>query len=214
MKKYYYLYKITNQVNGKIYIGVHQTNNLDDDYMGSGTLLKRAKDKYGLENFTKEILQQFDSQEEMYSEEAVLVDREFILREDTYNISEGGNCVGFAACSRGGIVGGRKTGHINGKKNYKQKIGWFSDKGKENLKKYLISEENLFKLIEMRKNANSEETKTKRQETYKRVKHQQGNKNSQFGTMWITDGIVSKKINKEGAIPDGWKKGRKQKNRS
>ena len=38
---------------------------------------------------------------------------------------------------------------------------------------------------------------------------QRGEKNSQYGTMWITDGIVNKKIKKEQDIPFGWKRGRR-----
>jgi len=43
-------------VNGKIYIGMHETNDLEDDYMGSGKLLRYAKEKYGIENFTFKVL--------------------------------------------------------------------------------------------------------------------------------------------------------------
>ena len=59
----------------------------------------------------------------------------------------------------------------------------------------------------------SEEIRNKRKEKYKEIKHQQGNKNSQFGTMWVTNGKESKKINKKEIIPDGWHKGRVQKHR-
>lgn len=44
--------------------------------------------------------------------------------------------------------------------------------------------------------------------TYKEIGHQQGEKNSQYGTMWITNGIDNKKIKKEGFVPEGWYKGR------
>jgi len=87
----YIIYKITNKVNNKIYIGVHGTNDLHDSYMGSGISLKRAIKKYGKEHFIKEILHIFESIDEAYKLEETLVNDEFIARKDTYNMKLGGN---------------------------------------------------------------------------------------------------------------------------
>ena len=55
-KKHNYFYKITNLINGKFYYGIHSTNDLDDGYFGSGTALKSAVKKYGIDSFKKEII--------------------------------------------------------------------------------------------------------------------------------------------------------------
>lgn len=87
---YYHLYKITNLVNGKIYIGAHETDNLDDGYLGSGSYIIRSVNKYGKENFKKDYLEFFKTREELYDKEAEVVDLDFCNRKDTYNIAPGG----------------------------------------------------------------------------------------------------------------------------
>lgn len=90
-KKYNFVYRTTNLVNGKIYIGVHKTNKLDDGYLGSGVYISRAIRKYGKENFKREILKQFDTYQEALNYEEELVTKEFIEESTNYNIKTGGN---------------------------------------------------------------------------------------------------------------------------
>lgn len=84
----YTVYKIVNNTNNKYYIGVHKTNNPNDNYMGSGKAIKNAIAKYGKENFTKEILLITESKEEAYAKEKELT-IDFNLT-DNYNMKLGG----------------------------------------------------------------------------------------------------------------------------
>lgn len=52
----YTVYRTTNLINGKFYIGIHRTDDPLDAYLGSGTILRRSIAKYGEKNFRKEIL--------------------------------------------------------------------------------------------------------------------------------------------------------------
>lgn len=88
--KYHYFYKITNKINGKFYYGVHNTDNLDDGYFGSGSMLLRAYNKYGIENFEKEILKFFDTTDDAFDYEKEIVNETLIKDENCYNIMEGG----------------------------------------------------------------------------------------------------------------------------
>ena len=198
------IYKTTNLIDKKIYIGKHQTENINDGYMGSGKYLKRAIDKYGVENFIREILYIFEYEQEMNDKEAELVTESFCKRSDTYNLSVGGN---------GGF------GYINAKKlNYTDEknkaITPFKTKEicKEHfevhrdkivagaLKGSQIANERykhgLFRRDTFKGRTHSEETKKKMRE--RRVDQ-----------IWITDGETIKGIHKDADIPTGWRRGRK-----
>ncbi len=88
--KYYYIYEITNLLNGMRYRGQHQTYNLDDGYMGSSAYLSRAIKKHGKQNFRKEILMFCEDAEELDYMERVYVDQTWVDRSDTYNFMTGG----------------------------------------------------------------------------------------------------------------------------
>lgn len=87
---FYIVYKITNNINQKFYIGCHKTDNLNDAYMGSGKLIKKAIKKYGNENFCKEILFIFDNEVDMFAKEKELVTEELVKNKKCYNVKLGG----------------------------------------------------------------------------------------------------------------------------
>lgn len=84
------VYKTTNLVNNKIYVGIHSTNDLNDGYLGSGRNLRQDIEKYGEENFKREVLYECSSRDVAAAYESFLVDQEFLERDDTYNIKKGG----------------------------------------------------------------------------------------------------------------------------
>jgi len=87
----YYIYKTTNLVNNKIYIGIHKSDNIkNDNYIGSGKELKRAIDAFGEDNFKRQILFEYNNKKVAYKMEAKIVDEEFVQRTDTYNMATGG----------------------------------------------------------------------------------------------------------------------------
>ena len=89
-KKYHYFYKITNTINNHFYYGVHNTDDLNDGYMGSGVRLHKAYKKYGVENFKKEILKFFDSAEEAFDYEESVVNETLVYDKNCYNLQCGG----------------------------------------------------------------------------------------------------------------------------
>lgn len=181
---YYTIYKTTNLLNNKFYIGKHQTTNLNDNYLGSGKLLKRAIKKYGIENFTKEIILICSSEEEMNTKEKELV----VLSEDSYNLCEGGKG-GFGYINKNKLwdtpqrlkvaIGNRKNGYqkhlkkLKEDKNYKNSLSSKISKAVlENYQKngshWLGKKHNIISL-------------EKQKCSLQKINHQQGPKNSQFG---------------------------------
>jgi hypothetical protein len=191
---FYTIYKITNKINSKYYIGKHQTKDLNDGYMGSGKILKRAIEKHGLDNFTKEILFIFDNEEHMNAKEKELV----VVSEETYNFCEGGKG-GFGYINRNGI-----------NKRFKPQKEETKLKVSVGLKKYYDKNPNEAGRSIFFANKKCKEkypngvwkNKLHREETKSKIGNankisQLGSKNSQFGTCWITDGKQNKKIKKE-----------------
>jgi hypothetical protein len=80
---------ITNNINGRKYIGADSNNN--PSYFGSGVLIKQAIKKYGKENFTKTILEKCETVKDMYEKEIFWINKYNAVNDDIfYNLSEGG----------------------------------------------------------------------------------------------------------------------------
>jgi hypothetical protein len=136
---FYYVYKITNNQNGKFYIGAHKTKNLEDGYFGSGVVLKESIKKYGRENFTKEILKFSETESEMYDAEKELV----IISETSYNMTLGGRG-GFSHIDNFGENNPMRKSFetrkkvseaVKIKRNNPERKKYYDDISRENLKK-------------------------------------------------------------------------------
>ncbi len=193
----YLIYKITNKLNNKFYVGKHKTANKDDGYLGSGILIDRAIKKHGRENFVKEILVECSSLEEMNQKEIDIVDAEFVARDDTYNVVVGGNGGNFTTEQR-----------MLGAKNFVDRLN--SD---EEFRKEMIEKRRIAATIRNLKYGSpvgwpgakfSDETKKKMSVSGKGKRR--GAANGVFGKHWVTDGTISKMVDKS-IIPDGWRKG-------
>jgi hypothetical protein len=223
---FFYLYQITNLVNNKIYIGVHSTKDMNDSYMGSGINIQLAIKKYGIDNFKKDILYTFDNADDMYAKEKDIVTDEFLLREDTYNLRVGGTG-GFDYINKNNLNGfydsetarkGRQSTNAVLKERYGEQ--WrkvISKNGNKALHKKREDDPSFNQLMieHSRRNvkiasqyANTSLAIEKKKNTFSKIGHQQGSKNSQYGKMWITNGKESRSIPGQETIPEGWRKGR------
>jgi hypothetical protein len=206
----YTIYKITNKTNNKIYVGKHQTSDIDDGYMGSGKILKHAIVKYGIEQFTKEILHIFDNEYEMNDKEAELVTAEFVLLESNYNLCVGG---------QGGFSYINSNKNITVPRNRKNVVNANTPAAKlkaaanTDYTKLGFSVMPKDKLHELRQRAVEKNIGCKRSEAAKKKMSVAGTgkNNSQFGSMWITDGTDTRKILRTDDIPINWYKGRTKK---
>ena len=218
-KKYHFIYKTTNLVNGKFYVGMHSTDDLEDGYFGSGKILNYSINKHGIENHKVEILEFTESRDSLKKREAEIVNEELLSDPLNMNLKFGGE--GGWDSSTFDITARNKKC----REKFKHKIDndlEFKHRFQQIANANLLSTESQSKAkatkIEKFGNAicpnlwgkgskHSEATKEKLRKT-KNV----GKQNPQFGTCWICRSKEAKKIKKEELqfwIENGWRKGRK-----
>jgi hypothetical protein len=205
-KKYHYIYKTICNLNGKYYIGMHSTNNINDGYLGSGKRLWNSINYYGKENFTKEIIEFCEDRKELKNREKEIVNKELLNEELCMNLQVGGGG-GFTSeehmikCSIAGNQ--RQKWLIQNDENFKKRR---KEIGLEN-KRHRYKFPKGTKIWLGRKHSDESKIKIGKKNSI----NQLGKKNSQYGTCWITKNNINKKIKVEELslyLLDGWVKGR------
>lgn len=203
----HYIYKTTCLVTNRYYFGMHSTCNLNDNYMGSGKRLRYSIRKYGIENHKREILLFFESRELLIKAEENFITDDMINDTNCMNLRKGGTG-GFSA----------EQQKLNAKKSHEKQLQlmkndmWVKKKGKNISKalKIAYAEGKRPRIVKYswKNKFHTNETKLKIGNT--NSVNQQGIKNSQYGTHWITNGLINKKIKKNEIIPIDWWLGRCQ----
>jgi hypothetical protein len=197
---YYIIYRTTNNVNGKFYCGKHQTQDLDDGYLGSGKLLQRAIKKHGRENFTREIVmlcRSVDIMNEM--EEYLSIKENWVGNAQCYNMRHGGDG-GFDHVHRDpALLEKRKknSAAAAARRPYLDTtVYWTEDIRRETIER-------------ARRNGVASKG-SKRSDEFKQYLSGlgAGSNNSQYGTCWCVRNdavdLSSRQKFRKDAIPDGW----------
>ena len=203
-KKYHYIYKTTNLKNGKFYVGMHSTDNLNDGYLGSGVRLRGSIRRNGVENFKIDYLEFFNNRTDLVNREKELVNENLLKNFMCMNLALGGE--GGYISPDGVKKGGEYSGNLHA-----VKLKTNSQFREIHTKRFISMVKECFRNGKLTPpdwtgKQHKEESKKKIGESNS-IK-QKGEFNSQFGTCWITNGTENKKIKKTDSIPDGWMFGR------
>lgn len=197
-RKFHYIYKITRD-DGRYYIGLHSTDILEDGYFGSGNRITASIKKHGKERHTKQILEYLLSRQEAKNREKELLSEE--LRADPM-------CMNIAPGGGGGFINEehRLKATLAGLKSKKRDHATANRKARQTK---LARGTNLGGSDGFRGKQHTQ--KTRDHLSIVMSEKQSGEKNSQFGTCWVTNGtpIKIKKERLDEYLADGYSRGRK-----
>ena len=205
-RKHHYIYKITRIKDGRYYIGMHSTDNMNDGYFGSGKKITRSIKKHGKEAHHKEILEYLPDRESLKKRERDLVNEECLKDSLCMNLQLGGGGGFCDDTHRQKFVTSRRTADLAGT----EKASLISKKAAK------TSRERGH--LPWGGKHNSFLNKTHTTETKIRIGKanallQSGVKNSQFGTCWVVkEDVKPVKIKKEQLdeyLANGYRRGRK-----
>lgn len=204
-KRIRYIYRITNLINKKTYIGQHTVREgrtiTSDTYWGSGNLIRAARKKYGKENFKKEILISGEfTKDEINTLEIEYISKERSIGKAEYNISDGGESpfinaefAKYAASKTdySKVSKSLKDFHKNNEEFVKERAQKIADIKKSKGYSFKTKGTTGYKF--------SDESKKKLSELKK------GELNGSFGTHWFTNGEINIKAKE---CPPGFRRGR------
>lgn len=192
---YGYIYKTTNIINNKIYIGQKKNSEfLKDKYLGSGKYLKHAIKKYGKENFKVELLDTAESQEDLDK-----LEKYYISYYNALDFNIGYNIAN-------GAVGGGDVWVTNGIENHhisKVKVNEYLNHG---YRLGLTHHEGYTRVSKFRNSQISKSLKGKPKSKEHIEKHRQAL--LQKKRHWYTNGVQNICISEDEIIPEGYVKGR------
>lgn len=213
-KRFHFTYKTTNLINGRYYLGMHSTNRIDDGYLGSGKRLYYELNKYGRDNFKFEILEQFDSREQLVQAEINLITEQDVKNPNCLNLKSGGSG-GFTEedKAKGRVAANiAKALLLQTNPEFREKYHKAIQEGIKKAKERGTKFSNISENFSWEGRRHRPETLEKIRNTRKERDLGKGPSNSQYGTCWITNEVENKKIHKGDLIPEGWRLGRKIKN--
>lgn len=189
------LYKTTCTITGDFYIGVHSTNFLEDEYLGSGMRLRYSIQKYGRNSHVREILESFETREELMNRERKIVNEEMLKNPKCLNLKIGGDG-GFKNeehKKKFQIVGSR-AGNLS-KALLRNDPDWV-------VKNRKAISEGLKNSSKVKSNGNNKRGTKHAEETIQKFRESRsitskGEKNSQFGTKWMHKGSKNTKVKPE-----------------
>tara|TARA_R110000803_G_scaffold20502_4_gene52693 strand:- start:91 stop:747 length:657 start_codon:yes stop_codon:yes gene_type:complete len=211
-KKYHFIYKTTNLLNGKYYIGVHSTNNLEDGYLGSGKRLRYSINKYGKNNHKREIIEFVDNRKELFLREEEIVNLNEVAKINCLNLRVGGSGGFVNEKHKEKFIESLKKSQPKASALGNERVKWLAENDLEWLTKWKLETSKGLKSNPVIKKGtfkgkkHSDETKKKMSESSKGKGV--GKANSQYGTFWVSNGVKNKKIKKDTEIPKSWFKGR------
>lgn len=206
-RKFHYIYKIIRiDDSGRYYIGMHSTDDLEDGYFGSGSLLSKSIKKHGKEKHQKEILEFLPTREALKLREKEIVNEEMLGDKKCMNLQLGGEG-GFSEETR---LSGRHAFSTLMASNIEFRAAF--------CKKAKIAGQIGQAAVSLKYpsgvfNGKNHTCETRRQmsETHKERENHLGEKNSQFGTCWVKKDEISIKIEKHELneyLQRGYSKGR------